>query len=469
MTSTLDAFFQPGALAVIGASRDPQKLGHVLLDNIVRARFRGSVYAVNPRAEPVLGMEAYARLEDIPGAVDLAIVVVPRDAVAGVIAACGRKGVRAAVVITAGFRETGAEGASLEQAVLEEARRGGVRIVGPNSVGIINTFASLNATFAETTPLQFEVALMSQSGAVATAILDWARAIGVGFSKFVSLGNMVDVDEVAMLEYLGQDRETKLVVGYLEGFTDARAFLRAAQNVTARKPCVMMKVGRSASGAKAAASHTGSLAASDAVVDGAFRQAGIIRAYTMDELFDYTLAFSYLPLPRGRRIAVVTNAGGPGVMTVDAIERYGLALARLSPASEGRLAGGLPAAASWANPIDVLGDAPAERYQLAIETALDDPNVDGVIVMLTPQAVTEPERTARSIAHLARSSDKPVMGVYMGGDAVARGRVMLDQAHVPAYFYPERAVRAMAALERYHRYRVEAGVASLRDVDGRGT
>jgi acetyltransferase len=452
VSDRLDAFFRPNSIAVAGASRDPQKLGYVLLDNIVRARFPGRVYAVNPNAESVLGLRAYGSIADIPGEVDLAIVVVPRAAVAGVIADCGRKRVPAAVVITAGFRESGAEGADLERALQAEAQRSGVRVIGPNSVGIINTFAGLNATFAEATPLQFEVALMSQSGAVATAILDWARGIGVGFSKFVSLGNMMDLDEVEILAYLGDDAETKLVVGYLEGFRDARAFLDTARAVTRKKPCVMMKVGRSASGARAAASHTGSLAAADAVVDGAFRQAGIIRAYTMDELFDYTLAFAYLPLPRGRRIAVVTNAGGPGVMTADAIERYGLLLARLSDASKERLAAGLPPAASWANPIDVLGDAPAARYRLAIETALADDGIDGVIVMLTPQAVTEPELTARSIAHLARSGDKPVMAVYMGGDAVARGRVMLDQAHVPAYFYPERAVRAMAALERYHRY-----------------
>jgi acetyltransferase len=274
----------------------------------------------------------------------------------------------------------------------------------------------------------------------------------MGFSKFVSLGNMADVDETELLSYLCDDPETRLIVSYLEGFSDGRQFFETAKRVTAKKPLIVMKVGRSAAGAKAATSHTGSMAATETVVDAAFRQVGVVRAYTMEELFDYTLAFSYLPLPRGPRIALVTNAGGPGVMATDAIERYGLELARLSEASRGALSQVLPAAASSANPVDVLGDAAADRYQAAIEIVLKDDNVDGVIALLTPQAVTEPERTARAISHLARTHEKPIAAVYMGGDAVARGRLMLDAAHVPAYFYPERAVRAFGALASYHRY-----------------
>jgi acetyltransferase len=452
MTPGLECFFTPGSIAVVGASRNPQKLGYVMLDNLLRARFKGPIYPVNPNAESVLGLPAYARIVDIPERIDLAILTVPASAVLQVVDECARKGVRAAVVITAGFRETGAAGAAREREIVEHARAGGVRIVGPNSVGVINTFANLNATFAETAPFSYEIAVISQSGAIATAILDWARAIGVGFSKFVSLGNMADVNEIDMIEFLADDPQTKLIVGYLEGFTDGRRFMDVACALTPHKPFVAMKVGRSASGARAASSHTGSLASTDAVVDAAFRQAGVIRAYTMDELFDYTLAFSYLRPPRGNRIAIVTNAGGPGVMAADAIERYGLTLAKLSPVSSDRLAEGLPSAASSANPIDVLGDAPADRYQFAIQLALDDPQVDGVIALLTPQAVTEPEATSRVITHLSRISEKPIMGVYMGGDAVARGRLMLDASHVPAYHYPERAVRAMAALERYGRH-----------------
>lgn len=452
MTSGLECFFTPRSIAVAGASRNPQKLGYVMLDNLIRARFKGPIYPVNPNAESVLGLPSYARVEDIAAPVDLAVLTVPASAVLPVIDECGRKGVKAAVVITAGFRETGAAGAARERELVERARAGGVRIVGPNSVGVINTFANLNATFAETAPFSYEIAVISQSGAIATAILDWARAIGVGFSKFVSLGNMADVNEIDMLDFLADDPQTRLIVGYLEGFSDGRRFMDVACALTPHKPLVVMKVGRSAAGARAAQSHTGSLAATDAVVDAAFRQAGVIRAYTMDELFDYTLAFSYLRPPRGNGVAIVTNAGGPGVMATDAIERYGLRLAVLSPLSRDRLAEGLPMAASSANPIDVLGDAPADRYQFAIQIALEDPAVDAIIVLMTPQAVTEPERTSRVITHLARTSEKPIMGVYMGGDAVARGRLMLDASHVPAYHYPERAVRAMAALERYGRY-----------------
>lgn len=452
MASSLDPFFKPRAVAVVGASRDPRKLGYIILDNLLRSRFDGRVYAVNRSAESVLNTPAFDSLASIGEPVDLAIVVVPAAVVVDVIDDCARAAVRAAVIITAGFREVGEEGAEREQRLVERARAAGIRLIGPNSVGIVNTFAKLNATFAESAPLSYEVALLSQSGAVATAIIDWARAIGAGFSKFVSLGNMADVNEVELVRYLADDTETRLIVLYLEGFSDARGFLGAARLVTRTKPIVAMKVGASAAGARAASSHTGSLASPDAIVDAAFRQAGIVRAYTMDELFDYTLAFSYLPLPRGPNVAIVTNAGGPAVMAADAIDRYGLRLARLAEQTSVRLASELPAAASVRNPIDLLGDARSERYRRALEVVLEDPGVDALVALLTPQAVTEPEQTARSIAHAARMHGKPVMGVYMGGDAVARGRVMLDLARVPAYFYPERAVRALAAMCSYVHY-----------------
>lgn len=448
----IERFFTPRSIAVVGASRNPIKLGYVLLDNLQRARYRGALYAVNPHPARILGLATHASVLDLPEPPDLALLTVPAAAVSDVVRQCGEKGVRAVVVITAGFRETGPAGAEAERELVEVARRYGVRLVGPNSVGVINTSVGMNATFAETAPFQYEVGMLSQSGAIATAILDWARSINMGFSKFVSLGNMADLNEVDFLEYLGQDPETKIIVGYLEGISEGRRFLEVARRVSPEKPVILIKVGATAAGARAARSHTGALASAEAVVDAAFRQAGIVRATTLAEFFDYILCFSYAPLPPGPRVAAVTNAGGPGVMAADAIDRMGLSLAQLSPETTEALQRALPEAAATANPVDVLGDAAADRYQTALELVMEDPNVDAVLALLTPQRVTEPERTARVISHLARERTKPVIAVYMGGDAVSRGRDMLDEARVPVYAYPERAVRALAAMVRYSAY-----------------
>ena len=453
MPHTLDPFFTPRSIAVVGASRDPRKLGYIILDNLLRDGFRGPIYPVNVGAGSILGLTARARLQEIDDPVDLAVVVVPAEAVAAVIDDCASANVPAAVIISAGFRERGLEGAHRERDIVERARAGGVRLIGPNSVGVINTAASLNATFAAAQPDRYPVALVSQSGAVATAILDWGRAMGVGFSKFVSLGNMADVTEVELLAYLEDDRETNLVVVYMEGLSDGRRFLDVARRVTRAKPVIAMKVGSSESGARAASSHTGALAASDVIVDAAFRQAGVVRAYSMEELFDLTLAFSYAPCPGGPRVAVVTNAGGPGVMATDAIERCGLQLAKISEVTTSALVASLPAAASVANPVDLLGDARSSRYARAIDLVAADPGVDAIVVLLTPQAMTDAEQTARSIAAIGHSCGKPVLAAFMGGKAVASGRALLDVAHVPAYSFPERAVCAVAALYRYGRYR----------------
>jgi acetyltransferase len=451
----LEVFFSPRSITVIGASRAPRKIGYILVDNLQRGRYRGNVYPVNPHAERILGLSCSPSVSLLQETPDLALITVPRAAVADVLEECGVKGIRAAVVISAGFRETGSEGARIEQELLAIARRHGIRLVGPNSVGIINTSIGMNATFAETAPVQYEVGMLSQSGAVATAILDWAKSIGLGFSKFVSLGNMVDLADVDFLEFLGQDSETRIIVGYLEGIADGRRMMNIAKRITPVKPVVLVKVGVTEAGARAAVSHTGSLATRDVVVDAAFRQAGIIRATTMAELFDYTLCLAYAPLPRGPGVAVVTNAGGPAVMAADAIERMGLLLASISPDTASAVADRLPQAAATGNPIDLLGDAGADRYQAVLELVLEDPAVDALAVMLTPQRLTEPERTARVISYLAREHDKPILAVFMGGDAVARSRMMLDEARVPVYAYPERAIRALSALTRYAMYRMD--------------
>jgi acetyltransferase len=451
--SDLSPFFKPRSIAVIGASRSPRKVGYVLLDNLQRGRCQSILYPVNPNAQTILGLRCYPAVADLPETPELAIISVPATAAASALNQVGRRGTRAAVVITAGFRETGPEGEAAEHELVAAARKHRIRLVGPNSVGVINTAIGMNATFAEAAPLHFGVSMLSQSGAVATAILDWARSIGLGFAKFVSLGNMADLNDVDFLEYLGSDAETKIVVVYLEGISDGRRLLKVARRVSAVKPVVMIKVGATSSGARAARSHTGALASTEAVVAGALRQAGIVRATTMAELFDYTLCFSYAPLPRGSRVAVVTNAGGPGVMVCDALERLDLELATFSPSTIEQLAERLAPAAAKTNPVDLLGDAGSDSYQAALELVLADEGVDSVLALLTPQRLTEPERTARVISYLARDQEKPVFAVLMGGEAVERGRKLLDEARVPVYAYPERAVRALSAMVRYSTYR----------------
>lgn len=449
----VESLFYPKAVAVIGASRNPGKLGYLILDNLLRYGFRARVYPVNPQASEILGLPVYPNVLAVPDDIDLAVIVVPAPAVESVLADCGAKSVRAAVIISAGFAELGAEGARAQKRLADIAQKYGIRIVGPNSVGVLNSFHRLNASFAEGAPTEGHVAVMTQSGAVATAMLDWAGVAQLGFSQFVSLGDKVDVDEAELLRAWASDPQCRVVVGYLESIRDGRAFISAAYQITARKPVVLMKVGQTSAGAAAARSHTGALAGADQVVDAAFRQAGIVRAYTMDELFDLALAFAYAPLPAGRRIAVVTNAGGPGVMAADAFERQGLRLSSLTPETVAGLLSDLPDVASIQNPVDLRGDADASLYQRALQLILADPGVDGALVLLTPQVVTEPEGTARVIAHLTRTITKPVLAVYMGGVAISRGRDMLERAGVPVYAYPERAVRAMAAMATYADYR----------------
>jgi acetyl coenzyme A synthetase (ADP forming)-like protein len=453
--AALRRFLAPASVAVIGASRRRGSVGGEIFRNMLDAGFAGPVYPVNPTAGTVQSVLAYPSVLEVPGEVDLAVVVVPAAQVCEVARQCARKGVKGLVVISAGFGETGEEGAELQRELLAICRESGMRLIGPNTMGILNTNpgVSLNAQFGPVFPPRGRVGFLSQSGALGLAVIDHAARLGLGLSSFVSVGNKADISGNDLIHYWEEDPDTDVMLLYLESFGNPRRFARIARRAAHSKPIVCVKSGRSSAGARATASHTGALlAASDVTVEALFRQAGVIRTDTLSELFDVASLLAAAPVPGGRRVGVVTNAGGPGVMTADAIDRAGLRLATLSDASITQLRGGLPEAASVSNPIDVLGDAPSGRYQFAIEVALADPVVDGVIVLLTPQAVTEPEATSRVIANLARMHEKPIVAVYMGGDAVARGRIMLDTSEVPAYHYPERAVRAMAALERYGRY-----------------
>ena len=442
----LEAFTNPRGVAVVGASPSPDKLGYAVLQNVIRYGYAGQIYPINPKAAEILGLPAYPSVKDIPGPVDLAVVLIPAKAVPGVIEECGQKGIAGAVVISAGFREVGREGRQLEQQLIETARRYGIHIVGPNVLGIIDTVASLNASFAVGMPRRGHIAFMSQSGALCTSILDMALGQSTGFSRFYSIGNKADLNEVDFLRAWSEDPETNVITAYLEGISDGAEFMKTARKVTRMKPVVSIKSGTTSAGSRAASSHTGTLAGSEKAYDAAFKQVGIIRAASIQELFDFTQAFDRQPIPESDAVAVVTNAGGPGIMASDAIERMGLRLASLTPEIQQKLRAALPAAASVVNPIDVLGDAPADRYELAIEAALSDPNVGIVLVVLTPQAATQIPQTAQALGELARKYKKPAFGAFLGDQAIRPAVEILTQYRVPNYAVPERAVAAIAAL-----------------------
>lgn len=449
----LESFFRPQSVAVIGASRHPEKLGYAVLDNLQQGGYEGRLYPINPKADEILGLKAYASVLDVPDAVDLAIIVIPYTIVPHVLEECGQKGIPAVVVISAGFREAGREGLERERELIEIAEKHELRLVGPNCLGVIDTDTPLNATFAAGMPPGGPIAFMSQSGALGTAVLDLAMAGRVGFSKFVSLGNKADVSEIDLLEAWGEDPASRVILIYVEGVPDGQKFMEVAREVTRGKPVVAIKSGVTKSGSRAVSSHTGSLAGSEEAYKAAFKQAGITRATSMESVFDYALAFAYQPLLKGNRIAIVTNAGGPGILATDALEHAGLEIPRLSTDRTRALKDYLPGAASAANPVDVLGDALADRYEHALELVLDDPKVDGVVVIVTPQAMTEIEKTAHAVGRMAQEMDKPVLGCFMGEERIEAGVKVLRQYGVPNYPYPERAAAALAAMDAYRRER----------------
>ncbi len=448
----LEMFFKPRSVAVIGASATPGKLGHDVLANLQTSGFPGQLYPINPKGGEILGLKAYPSVLDVPADVDLVVILVPAAFVPAVLEESGQKGVKGAVIITAGFKEAGKEGAAAERTLLEIAGRYGMRLIGPNCLGYIDTFVPLNASFAAATPDRGSIAFTSQSGALCTAILDYAVAEGIGFSHFVSLGNKADVDEVALMQAWAGDSETNVIIAYIEGLRDGQEFIRVARETARNKPVIAVKSGRTASGSKAVSSHTGSLAGSDAAYDAAFSQAGVLRAESVQDLFDFSTAFAYQPALKGNRIALVTNAGGPGVMATDALEKQGLVLATLQPATEQALAGVLPAAANIHNPVDVLGDARADRYGQALALVLEDPGVDGVVVIVTPQTSTDIAGTAEALVAASRAHGKPVLGCWMGKKDAQAGIDVLSRNHVPNYPFPERAVGAFGAMNRYYQW-----------------
>ncbi len=449
----LDMFFNPQAVAIVGASRTPGKLGYAVLHNVVRYGYQGSIYPINPSADEILGLRCYPSVLVVPGPIDMAVIVVPSKHVAPVLIECGEKGIKGAVVVSAGFREVGSTGWQRETELVQIARRYAMRIIGPNCLGIIDTVSRLNASFAARMPVQGTIGFMSQSGALCTSVLDMALAENVGFSRFVSLGNKADVDELTFIRAWENDPHTAVIMAYVEGIEKGMEFMNIARQVSCSKPIIAIKSGTTSAGSRAVSSHTGTLAGSERAYEAAFRQTGVIRARSVQELFDYAIAFARQPLLPHDRIAIVTNAGGPGIMATDACERSGLQLASLESQVLDRLRRTLPAAASVLNPIDVLGDARADRYALALHAAAGDPNVGGILVILTPQIMTEIEETARTVGELARELDKPILACFMGREQVEPGVRILNQYRVPNYPVPERAVAALEAMMHYRRWR----------------
>ena len=441
----LDALFAPKSVALIGATESAGSVGRAVMENL-RA-FAGRVYPINPKRDRVFGVKAFASIAALPERVDLAVIATPAATVPDITGECARAGVRAAVIISAGFKECGANGAALERDIL--ARRGGMRIVGPNCLGLMIPALGFNATFATTMARPGNVAFLSQSGALCTAILDWSLREIVGFSAFVSLGSMLDVGWGDLIDHLGDDPHTKSIVCYMESVGDARAFLSAARAVAFTKPIIVIKVGRTEAAARAAASHTGSMTGSDAVLDAAFRRAGVLRVETIEELFDMAEVLSKQPRPLGPRLAIVTNAGGPGALATDMLVSSGGALAPLSTETFAALNALLPPAWSHGNPVDVLGAADPALYARSVELVLRDPNTDGALVILTPQAMTDANGTAEQLTALAKLSSKPVLASWMGGASLDGARATLNAAGIPTYDYPDEAARAFALMWSY--------------------
>ncbi|TRZ97239.1 MAG: CoA-binding protein [Deltaproteobacteria bacterium] len=452
-----DELFHPGSVAVVGASRNPEKVGYGVFANLVQAGFPGKIYGVNPGGGELFGHTLYPSIDAIPGPADLGVFVVPPKAILEGIPLLAAKGMRAGIVISAGFKEIGGAGVALERSLREAARSAGVRVLGPNCLGLIDTHSLLNASFSRGTPPKGFISFFSQSGALCTAVLDWAIGRNVGFSKFVSLGNKADISESDILEFLADDPSTRVILGYVESIDDGRRFLRAARNVTPRKPVIIVKAGATAAGARAASSHTGSLAGSDSAYGAAFRQGGVLRAATVEDLFDLALGFAMQPLPGGDRLLILTNAGGPGILAADTAERLGIPLPGVSAALRERILPALPPTASLGNPVDIIGDARADRYGSVLSALRDEPSIDTVLVLLTPQAMTEPEETARATVSAFTGSSKTVFASFLGEATVASSRRILSDGGIPNYAVPERAVQTLSAMLRYSRIRSEVG------------
>jgi acetyltransferase len=445
----LDFFFSPKTVAVIGASEKPDSVGRTLLWNLISSPFGGTVYPVNSKRHSVLGIKAYARTADIPEPVELAVIATPAATVPGIIRECGEAGAKGAIIISAGFREAGPEGTRLEEEVLAEARAAGIRLIGPNCLGVMRPVTGFNATFAPAMASPGNVAFLSQSGALCTAVLDWSRREQVGFSAFMSIGSMVDVGWGSLIDHFGNDPKTRSIVIYMESVGDARSFLSAAREVALQKPIIVIKAGRTKQAARAAASHTGALSGSDEVLDAAFRRCGVLRVNSVADIFYMTEVLASQPRPKGPRLLIVTNAGGPGVLATDALLMAGGELAGLSETAVAALSEFLPKHWSHNNPVDIIGDADAGRYVKTIETLAKNPDGDGLLVIMSPQGVASPVDVAEALRPFAKFNQRPILASWMGGEAARPGEVALNSAGIPTFPFPDTAVRAFQYMWKY--------------------
>ncbi len=441
--------FNPKSVAVVGATEKPNSVGRTVLWNLISSPFGGPVYPINPKRPSVLGIKAYTSLLECPGEVDLIVVCTPAKTVRGIIAEAAQKGVKGAVIISAGFKEIGPEGAEMERQLAVEAAKTGMRIVGPNCLGIMNPVGGVNASFAPAVALPGGIGFISQSGALGCAVLDWCLDNGIGLSCFASIGSMMDVNWGDLISYLGEDENTKCIAIYMESIGDAPSFLEAAAKVSPKKPIVVIKPGRTAGAAKAAASHTGSMTGSDDVLDAAFKRVGVIRVTEISEFYSMFNALSRQPLPQGNRLTVITNAGGPGVLCTDALLLTGGVLANVSKETVEELNTFLPSAWSHSNPIDILGDASPDAYAKTLQVAGNDPASDGLLVILTPQSVTKPTETAEQLKKFGQIEGKPVYASWMGGGIVAEGQKILTAAGVPVFAEPDTAAKVFTTLYNY--------------------
>jgi acetyltransferase len=447
----LDSFFKPNAVAVIGASEKEHSIGRTLVENLKNAGFSGQIYPINPKRDHILDLPAHPSITAVNAPIDLAIIAVPIRQVAEIIRECGQAKVRGVIIISAGGKEVGEEGKKIEAQINEEAAKAGIRYLGPNCLGIICPYTNLNASFAAHSAHPGSLALLSQSGAICSSILDWAEKEKIGFSHFVSIGSMADLDFGDMIDYLGNDEKAKSIIIYMENLTQHRKFMSAARSVSRVKPIIVVKSGRSQAAARAAASHTGALAAQDDAYNAAFARAGIIRVDTIDQLFGCAEALGKMKRPRGGALAIITNAGGPGVMAVDALSKWNIDPAVLSDETIKKLDEFLPPFWSRNNPIDILGDAPPEHYLNAVKVCLEAPELSGIVVILSPQAMTDPTGVAQALAPEIKNIVRPVFTVWMGGETVAPGVQILNDAGIPTFSSPEAAVDTFMEMYSYSR------------------